>query len=352
MRPRMRHGRLLGTHPCRAAARLVGLALVAVGVGGCSRSGETYGAATPDEAIDSAQRMIVNGEAHRLVDLIYAESDQMRSLLNQFGELLGSLQELGTEVERRFPEEIAQYRAQAERAAAEGRTSPLLTRLVAAGRGDRSRTFGTSRVDREGLTIDTGSPRGEGRGSAAGGMMGRPQTDSERQRFNDIIKELLVDPYRWLAEGRDKISTVYISDDTVSLMWDRRPILPPFGMALVQRDNRWMLVPPTSYPGVSAVMPRNDDEWYVWGSMVKTLDHVVKDLVRDVRSGRVKNLSGLADAAVKKVAIPAMLVVFAYSNLVEERQRQAAAEAEARQQAETAPVESAGETAEEPAPVP
>lgn len=328
----MRHGRCPRTSPIRLFVRLVGAALVVAGLAGCSRSGENYGAASPDEALDSAQRMIVNGEAHRLVDLIYAENEQMRSLLNQFGELLGSLQELGTEVERRFPEEIARYRSEAERAAAEGRTSPLLTRLVAAGRGDQSRTFGTSRVDREGLTIDTGSPRGEGRASA-GGMLGRPQTESERQRFNDIIKELLVDPYRWLAEGRDKISTVYVSDDTVSLLWEGRPILPPFGMALVQRDDRWMLVPPTSYPGVSAVMPRNDDEWYVWGSMVRTLDHVVQDLGRDVRSGRVKNLSGLADAAVKKVAIPAMLVVFAYSNLVEERQRQSAQEAEARREA-------------------
>jgi hypothetical protein len=288
----------------------------------CSRTTETYPASTPDEALDSAQQMIINGDAQRLVELIYAESPEMRGFLDQIGGLLGSLQGLGEAVEQRFPEELAAFKAEAEQAAEEG-GSPLLARLVAAGRGDggrRNRSFGVSQIDREGLTIDTGSATRTDRGPA---FLSGPQTESQRRIANTIVKQLLADPYGWLAEGRAKLDTMYIADDTVSLTWDDRPILPPFGVIMVQREDEWRVVPPTSYPGVNRVMPRSADEWFVWGSMAKTLEHVVIDLEKEVRAGRVRNMTDLADTAVEKAAIPAMLIFFAYGNLMEERGRAA-----------------------------
>lgn len=292
-----------------------------IGVGtlsGCGRQAETYPAQTPDEAIDSAQRMIVNGDADRLVDLVYADSEEMRSFLNQIGSLLGSLHGLGEAVRAEFPEELEAFRAQSRADAEAGHASPLLARLVAAGReGQGNRSFGVSQINREGLTIDTGTtPKTRGRP----GMMRGPRTESQRRIVNGIVKQLLSDPYGWLVEGRAKLDTVYIADDTVSLTWDDRPILPPFGLVMAEREGSWWLMIPTRLPGVSRVMPRSADEWFVWGSMAKTLEHVVVDLEKDVRAGRVRNLTDLADTAVEKAAIPAMLIFFAYGNLMEERE--------------------------------
>lgn len=304
---------------CTRATAGVALALLVLAcctLPGCSRETGSYPAATPDESLDSAQQMIVNGEADRLVDLIHADSEEMRSFLNQIGGLLGSLQGLGEAVEARFPEELTEFRETTRAEAESGNGSPLLSRLVAAGRENRrNQSFGVSQIDREGLTIDTGASR---RSGPAGSFL-QPQTESQRRIANQIVKQLLADPYGWLAEGRAKLDTVYIADDTVSLTWDGRPVLPPFGLILVERDGVWRLVPPTSFPGVNRVMPRTPDEWFVWGSMVKTLEHVVIDLEKDVRAGRVRNMTDLADTAVEKAAIPAMLIFFAYGNLMEER---------------------------------
>ncbi len=346
--------RKLLTRPGKLHAFAV-LLVAGVCLGGCSRPRTEYPASTPDEAIDSAQTMIVNGEADRLTDLIYAEDEATRSFLNQVGSMLGSLQRLGQAVEQRFPEELGAFRAEAEKAAAEGRTNPILARLVASRGGGRNRSFGVSRINREGLTLDNAGD-GDARPARPGDLFTGRQSESQRELVNGIIKQLLADPYRWLADGRDRLDHVYISDDTVSLTWDDKPILPPFGLSLIEREGRWFLVPPTSYPGVRMVLPRNADEWFVWGSMVKTLERVVVDLERDVRTGQVRNMTDLADSAAEKVAIPAMLVFFAYGNMVEQRQAEMEAardasrsgEATEAEPGETPPGETAPEGADEP----
>lgn len=315
------------TPAIRSARLLAFAALLSAGLlAGCSRAPAAYDASTPDAVLDSAQRMIREGEAGRLADLIYAENDQMRSFLNQFALLFASLQKLGVSVERRFPEELRQFREQSDLAAAAGRTNPILAQLSAAARSGRSSgagAFGTAGINREGLTLDTGAPARPQRRPAMNAPA--PRSESERQRANEIIKSLLVDPYRWLDEGRDRLGIISINDDTVALTWDGHPILAPFGLSLTRQDGRWFLVPPTSYPGINRIMPRNEDEWFIWGSMVKTLQQVVDDLTADVDSGRIRNLTDLADTAVEKTAIPALLIFFAYSNLVEARNREAAA---------------------------
>ena len=185
-----------------------------------------------------------------------------------------------------------------------------------------------------------------------GGAFSRGPSDSQREIVNGILKQLLADPYRWLEQGRDKIDHVYVSDDIVSLTWEDRPILPPFGLTLIERDGRWFLVPPTSYPGVSMVLPRNDDEWYVWGSMVKTLERVVIDLTKEVRSGSIRNMTDLADSATEKIAIPAMLVFFAYGNLMEERKAEAQRQQQQSDELQAAQDTSANAKKEEPTPDP
>lgn len=302
----------------RFAVSIVGLLLTML-LPGCGRQQADYPAGTPAQTIDSAQAMIADGHASRLVELVYAEDEQSRSFLNQVGVLLGSVQSLADAVQRRFPEELEQFRREAEQEGA----GPLFARLVASGRPSTNREFGVSQIDRRGLTLDTGTR--PGRPSRRDPRM----SDSQREVVNDVLKQLLADPYRWLEQGREKIGATPVTDDTVAITWEGRPVFPPFGLVLIRREGRWWLVPPTSYPVVRRMMPRSEDEWFVWGSMVKTFDHVVTDLTNDVESGRVKNLTDLADSAVEKAAIPSMLVFFAYSNLVEQREKEAAEKNEA-----------------------
>jgi len=288
-------------------------------VGGCDRGPTVYDLSTPEGTVDAAAGMVAEGRADRLPELIEADSPEMRSLLNQFGRTLGELQKLGEAVEAAMPEQVAAVRSEAEAAAAEGRAATLIDRLT----GAPVRTgggFGVSAIRSDDLGLETGGETGGGvkGGGASLFDAGRPRGD-QRRRFNELAQQVLIDPYAWLEGGQDRLGTAYVADDLVALTWDGKTLLPPFGVVMrMGEDGAWRLVLPTRYPGVSRVMPKTPDEYAVWGSMVRTLENVVIDLRRDVESGRVTTPSGLADAAVEKVAIPAALIAFAFTNLMEE----------------------------------
>jgi hypothetical protein len=285
---------------------------------GCDRADGPLTLDSPEATLDTAEALVRDGRADRLVDLIHADDDEMRSLLNQFGRFLGELQKLAAAVEVAFPEEVAQLRAEAEAAAAEGRAASLIDRLTGAPAGPGgNRGFGSNLIQNPELRLDTGSAARRGTPSPfAGGERGR----SQREAFSRIAQQFFVDPYGWLGEGRDRLETVYVSDTMVALTWDGKTILPPFGLVLIEGDDGfWRLLLPTQYPGVRRAMPQNEDEYAVYGSIVRTLENVIVDLRRDVEAGKVRNLTDLSDSAVEKVAIPAALVMFALSEVMEER---------------------------------
>ena len=92
-----------------------------------------------------------------------------------------------------LPNLYCSFREQTRKAAEDGTGSPLFARLVAAGRsGQTNRSFGTSQIDREGLTIDTGTPQRSGGG---GGFFQGPRSESQRKIINDIIKQLLQETF-------------------------------------------------------------------------------------------------------------------------------------------------------------
>jgi hypothetical protein len=280
---------------------------------------------TPERTLDSAQLLVESGRADRLVDLVHAESPEMRSLLNQFGRTLGEMQRLAAAIEQRFPEEIEELRAEAAAAAAEGRAVGLLDRLAGGSGPARRGGFGADLIRDDSLRLDTGASRRSRPPSPFGG--GRA-SESQREAFNTIAQQVFADPFKWLADGRERLDTVYVSDEMVALTWDGKALLPPFGIALIDDEGSWRLLLPTRYPGVSRVMPRTPDEYAVWGAMAKTLENVVIDLRRDVEGGRVRNLTDLADSAVEKIAIPAVLIMYAMSEVMEERKRPATPKAE------------------------
>lgn len=284
---------------------------------GCDRGPTAYDLGSPEGTLDAATGMVQEGRADRLAELIRADSDDMRSLLNQFGRFLGELQRLGETVREVMPEQVAAMEAEARAAVEEGRAASLIDRLTGAPAGPGRGGFGVSAMRSEGLGLETGGSAESSPRSVFDA--GRP-SGSQRERFNALAREILIDPYAWIEDGRDRLGTAYVSDGMVALTWDDKTLLPPLGVVLAEdEDGVWRLLLPTRYPGVSAVMPRTADEYAVWGSMVRTLEHVVVDLRRDVEKRRVTTLEGLADAAVEKVAIPAALVAFAFSELMQER---------------------------------
>ena len=277
----------------RGRARLVGfLAVVAAALlPGCRH----YEQDSPDSVLASARKMIAERQAQRLPDLIYADSADMRKLLNQMGQTLGALQDLALAVQQAYPKEIAKLTAEAQEAAKNGEASSYLQKMMSqAGsnlQGGRRRRGGNT------PQIPGGDP------------------DEMRKTFDNALKELFADPYGWLAQSEGRISTVSMGDDGAAIMWDGKPV---FGVGLTMRRDKgkWYIVLPTSFPGVSSVMPKSPEGWEILGGLFEVFDNAFTDLATDVKKGKCKRLDDLASRAGEKMFLPAAMVVFAYSQLM------------------------------------
>ncbi|MBX3323608.1 MAG: hypothetical protein KF757_11520 [Phycisphaeraceae bacterium] len=262
------------------------LMLIASILGGCSKPPTSYSRNSPEAVLESAALMIQNGEAKRLTELIYAENVQMRSLLNQIGLTFGSMADLADALQDKFPNEIEEVRKQIE---ADGGLN-LIGQL--AGPQTRGR-----------------------RGPPVGGS-------NDSNRFQNLGKQIFADPYGWLTRNNDKLDVIYIADDTYGVMYDNKPLLQPWGVLIQKQTDGWYLMLPTNLPGAREFMPKSDDEFMIWGSLFKTLENGINDMTRDVNTGRTTSMNQLGQSAVEKFAIPAVMVMFAYTKHREAAQRE------------------------------
>lgn len=250
----------------------------------------TYSQATPDDVVRSAVLMVKNGHAKYLPDLIYADSDEMRGSLKRLGILLGHLQELAGSIKTRFPEEIERYRLEAEAEIASGKPPAMLGALMGGLGGNRS-----------------------------GGPPGPPDADQERA-VRDLIARIFADPYGWIEQNEDRLSTIQVTDDLASILLDGNPVA-GVGLALKLDGDKWYLALPTNIPPVSRVMPKAPGQWKMINSLVKILDNTVLELNEDVSQGRLSNLKGIGDKAQEKILFPAGIWFAAYAADMDARGR-------------------------------
>jgi hypothetical protein len=248
----------------------------------------------PQATIESAKQVIADGRPDRLGEFLYADSPDMRRLMDDAGILLGHLSDLGEAVQARFPEEVAALKAQA----ASGKTPSLFTQMTSQIRG----------------------------GAAARRPPNPAQGDQMRAAFDMALKQLFSDPYGWLREAEGRLSTEEVDDETVALLWDGKPLFAPLGltMRLDSRDEQWYFVLPTGAPGVSRFMPKTPEQFEIFGSVLATFDNVVVDLTTDVKAGRITSLDRLGQVAGEKTFIPAVMTLYAYSRAVETQRKEAA----------------------------
>lgn len=259
------------------------LALGVGGMGGCEGR-KSYPQDTPQAVLDSARRMVAEGNAERLTELIYAGSPQEREFLRDIGRVLGSLQRLGVTVQRAYPEELEKVREELAEAAKRGEATSLIGRLSAQ----------TSR---------------QRRGGASGAPDGRQQ-----QQFNLLLRDLFANPFGFLDEQAGRLSVRPMTDDLAALMWDGKPI---FGVGLTLRRDEgvWTLSLPTSTPPLNRVMPSTDEGWQVFGELAQIMVNTLDELREEVESGRAPRLEDLAASAGDKAFLPMAMGFLAYERL-------------------------------------
>jgi len=277
---------------CWTAAAATALLLV-----GCDKGPDR---STPEGTIAAARWAVERGEARRIGDYIFADNEETRRLFRRLGVFLGNVQRLGQTIQEKFPAEVAALKAAAEQAAAEGKTTSLVSQLTSQMRPGRGRRSGPPAMAAD---------------------------DSARQAFDNALKGLFADPYGWVRESEKRLTTTFLTDTSVALLWDEKPILPPIGMVMRrdEKDGRWYFALPTNLPGVSNFMPKTKEQFEIFGGLIKVFDQVVVDLRSDIDEGRLTTLDEVSRAAGEKTFLPAALTVFAYARLTESQKKEAAA---------------------------
>lgn len=293
-------GRLL--HWTAFAALGLAIALVLTG---CERK-KKYSQATPDDVISTAVEMIKDGQTAQLGNLIYADSPEMRAMLNKLGVLMGHMQSLSRAAEQRFPEEMAAIKDKAVQAAADGQTTSLLNQMMSGASG---------RAGSRGVSISNRGVERKGAGSTAvGGAVDEGQVE-------ELFNRLFADPYGWIERNSARLSTLKTADDSATVLLDGEPIIPGLGLPMRKDDGKWYISLPTNMPVVSNFWPRTKDQWRILNSVVTVLDRTVVDMEKDVQQGQTATLSSLGTEARKKVIIPGAIAFAAYGKEIDVRGR-------------------------------
>lgn len=220
---------------------------------------------SPQAVLQTANRLIETGQARRLPDLVYADSDQVRGLYNRLGGLMGAVQEAGFAAAEAFPSDIERLRARAAQAVEEGRAQPLLGRLL-------------------------NSAGGRGRG---GPLAGRGESDDP---MADFVGGLLADPYGWYHRHSERLGIVPMTERSVLVAWDGKPVLQPFGLVIQEDyDGKWYLMLPTSLPPVRQFIEADSQQLEMIGLIILCAENAFRDLAADMRAGKIDNLDHAAN---------------------------------------------------------
>ncbi|GAB5495244.1 MAG: hypothetical protein Phyf2KO_03240 [Phycisphaerales bacterium] len=249
-------------------------------VSGCRRQPKQYDQSSPEAVIESLEAMVKDGNAQRLHELFYAEDEDMRLALRRFGRMAGKLAELAVTINEAFPDEVAKLQKDAEEAAQNGQATSIMARL-------------------------------------SQGMMRQRQSPNSNpgDTFNAAFQQLLTNPYSSFEQASDRLSTMEIAEGYAGLMWDGKPLLPPFGIKIREDiDDKWYIELPLDLPFVTKYRPRTEEQWLIAGYLMKSWENAAVDLKAQVEDGKFRNIDEVAQEAGAMVLPPTLMIGIAYSS--------------------------------------
>lgn len=286
-------GIVLSTRAARGLCGVV-LLLALVILPGCS---DDWDQNTPEGTIRTARMLVEKKRARELHKLIYQESPEMTEFLRKVGVLLGNLQKLAVQVEKSLPDDVAELRAKAAAAATETKDGAKAASLLGQLTSQRRR-------------------RGGGPDFKA--------QEAQQEAFQGLVGTLFADPYQILRENEARLTTAYLTDDSVSLRWDDEPILAPIGLQM-KRDELtglWYFKLPTSIPGLANYLPKSKKEWRIAEYAIVVVNNTIVDLRKDLETGQITSLDRMGRSAFEKILPPGLMIFASYAKALEDRKKQ------------------------------
>lgn len=220
----------------------------------CSK---TYEQDTPEVVLESLVDMISNSDVDRIPDLVYAEDENMRVILNRTGYLLERMRKLSLKIRETYPDEVAELLKTAEEKA-----------------------------------LDKAEEKNIGQRS-------RDDWEAELQKF-------LADPFGVFQEQMHRVEVVEIDDIRAAVTIDGEPA---FGVGLMLRkceiegaDNgKWFFELPQNIPWVGKSMPQTEQEWKIVALMLKSVANGIEWTETAIDKGECKSLKEVQGEVFEKV---------------------------------------------------
>lgn len=236
MNPRLVRPRLLLRSP-RAACRAGLVAAMAAAVFGCEANLET---GTPEATLDTAMRLVEEGRIERLPSLIHldarpityadgvTEASAIEDVRGKLSDMLGQLARVSSKLKERFPGDF-ESEGQAVRRIAQG--------------GD----------------------------------------------FGARVSEIILDPFAFLREQRDRLAAEDLGDGTAALSLDDEPVAGGF-VSMVETDDGWRFTVPIELARASEFWPESRHEWAVIASMMLAIENSLDEFEGQIDAGDFRDL--------------------------------------------------------------
>ncbi len=225
---------------------LIAMAMVLTGLPGCRRT-RAYNQSSADATVRSLADMLKDGNVQQIPSLIHAEDPKMQELLDKLGPLFARLHNLSETLQEKYPEE---FNALLERAADAGST-----KLADSGR-----------------------------------------TSQNRDQWRERMTLMIANPFGTLDGEMERLSTVYVDDETFALTIDGKPA---FGVGVLIRqaeDGKWYFHMPDNIPGLNSQLPKTDAEWRIMNAMLKSVTNGIewteRRIAEEKNAGQLEEIWG------------------------------------------------------------
>ncbi len=215
---------------------------------GCEPNLET---GTPEATLDTALRLVEEGEIRRLPGLIHldarpvtysdgvTEASAIEDVRSKLSDMLDQLARVSRKLRDRFPDDFADEQRAAEAIGA---------------RFDRFGDFG-----------------------------GR-------------VSGVLLDPFAFLREQRDRLEAFDLGDGTAALSLDEEPIAGGL-ISMVETDDGWRFTVPVELARASEWWPDSRHEWAVIASMMLAVENALADFEREIDDEGFRDLDHAGERA-------------------------------------------------------
>lgn len=122
------------------------------------------------------------------------------------------------------------------------------------------------------------------------------RSGAERRGFGAGMARLLADPFAFLQEQRDRLVAEDLGDGTAALLIDNEPA---FGgmLTLIETDDGWRLNLPIEAARSSGFWPETRPEWAVVASMMLSTENALRDFERRLDRGDFRTLQQASEQA-------------------------------------------------------